>query len=269
MAPRGHATLADPPAELRAGRDRLCRLLPELHLQTLDEAVEFLTDRAMLTVLPDSALPSLFGACDPPDDPEARGFARWPADKWWWDMALVQRPGVYRLRIHRGKGLFVSDALLPVLEPLCSADLAHAEGGGYGPEAAAVTAHLRAAGVSLVEDVKEELGLAPKTLRGLRDRLERRGAVVSREVRVAAKSGGHRHTSELALWDQVYPGGEDRSGPVGLPGLVAAGVRAAVLAPEQEVQSWFSWPVDATLVDELVEAGRLMRPAPGWLAVSG
>lgn len=269
MARRVDAAAADPPADLQARRENLCRLLPARHLQTLDEAADFLRDRALLTILPGSALPSLFGACDPPADPEARGFGRYPADKWWWDLALAERPRFHRLRVYRGKGLLVDDRLLPVLDPLCSADLAHAERGGYGTEAAAVVAHLRAAGVSLLEDVKEELGFEPKMLRALRDRLERRGAVVSREVRLEAKGGGHRHTSELRLWDDVY-GADAQSGPPGppgLPGLVIAGVRAAVLAPEKEPPSWFSWPADAALVNGLVEDGWLVRPARGWLAV--
>ena len=225
----------------------------------------------MLTILPGSALPSLFGACAPPADPEAKGFGRYPEDKWWWDMALVERPGVHRLRIHRGKGLIVDDRLLGVLDPLCSDDLLRAEHGDYGTEAAVLVAHLRTAGPSILEDVKQELGFEPKMLRGLRDRLERGGAVVSREVRLEAKGGGHRHTSELRRWDQVYPGGAGRgdTDEAGLPGLVVAGVRAAVLAAEQEPRSWFSWPVDAALVEQLVGNGRLIRPAPGWLATPG
>jgi hypothetical protein len=43
--------------------------------------------------------------------------------------------------------------------------------------------------------------------------------------------------------------------------LLCAGVRAAVVAPEQELSRWFSWRWywDADLVDELVESGRLVR----------
>jgi hypothetical protein len=50
---------------------------------------------------------------------------------------------------------------------------------------------------------------------------------------------------------------------------VVACVRAAVLAPETEPARWFSWKPrpDTALVDRLVEDGRLVRPAPGWVGV--
>ena len=43
--------------------------------------------------------------------------------------------------------------------------------------------------------------------------------------------------------------------------LIAAAVRAAVLAPETELRRWFSWPwywADS-LVDDLIGQGRLRR----------
>jgi hypothetical protein len=42
---------------------------------------------------------------------------------------------------------------------------------------------------------------------------------------------------------------------------VVAAVRAAVVAPEQELRRWFSWQWywDGTLVDGLVRDGRLRR----------
>ena len=50
-----------------------------LGAQSLEEAEEFLCDRGLLTLMPDSSLPSLFGAChEEPYRPGGRGFARWP-----------------------------------------------------------------------------------------------------------------------------------------------------------------------------------------------
>lgn len=85
---------------------------------------------------------------------------------------------------------------------------------------------------------------------------------MSRSPHVTA-SQGHQHSSELARWDQAYQGsggaGED---PVAaLRFLIAAAVRAAVLAPETELRRWFSWPwywADS-LVDDLIGQGRLRR----------
>jgi hypothetical protein len=85
-------------------------------------------------------------------------------------------------------------------------------------------------------------------------------------VTLPGAESGHVHSSVLARWDQVMPG--PCSGSLG--DLILAGVRAAVLAPEAELGSWFSFTerADAALVDGLVAEGRLLRPAPGWLAVS-
>jgi hypothetical protein len=39
--------------------------------------------------------------------------------------------------------------------------------------------------------------------------------------------------------------------------LALAGVHAAVLAPRAEVARWFTWRIDAPVMDELIESGRL------------
>jgi hypothetical protein len=66
----------------------------------------------------------------------------------------------------------------------------------------------------------------------------------------------HEHTSELLRWDQRFRR-PSRAG--GLDELLVAGVRAAVVAPERELRTWFSWPLERGGVDRLVEAGRLTR----------
>ena len=48
---------------------------------------------------------------------------------------------------------------------------------------------------------------------------------------------------------------------------VLIGIRAAVLAHQDEVGKWFSWPVEWPLLAELISARRLQRPGPGYLAV--
>jgi hypothetical protein len=88
--------------------------------------------------------------------------------------------------------------------------------------------------------------------------------VVSRSIQLDAANGGHRHTSLLARWDQIC--GSTHGGPV--DAVVEAGVRAAVVAPEGEVRSWFAWPAVADAIDRLVADGRLRRPASGWLAAA-
>jgi hypothetical protein len=94
----------------------------------------------------------------------------------------------------------------------------------------------------------------------LRPKLERRGAVVARAV-----LHEERNTSELARWDQLFV--EPVVGG-GLGDLLVAGVRAAVVTPEDEMHTWFSWRTPASLIDELVEDGRLVRPEPGWISAA-
>ena len=109
--------------------------------------------------------------------------------------------------------------------------------------------------------MREELELSAKALRSVRARLERVGAVVSREV-VLDGEGRHRHSSELRRWDQM----DIRRGDGGLGSLLVTAVQAAVVAPEPEARAWFSWPAPPELVDQLVAEGRLARPDDGWLA---
>jgi hypothetical protein len=122
--------------------------------------------------------------------------------------------------------------------------------------------HLGNMGPSLAEDVQRELDLKPKELKALRSPLERCGAVVARFFPV-----DDDWVTELARWDQVHPEASARGG---LDELVVAGVRAAVVCPEREPKRWFSWTWrwEDSLVDTLVDEGRIVRPEPGWLAVA-
>jgi hypothetical protein len=100
-------------------RERACRLVPELALQTLDEAESFLRERGLLTRTADCALPSLFEAChEEPYKPGSRGFGLWPRTKWPWAFELADRQGVHVLGIHRGKGS--SPPRRPAGSPTCS-----------------------------------------------------------------------------------------------------------------------------------------------------
>jgi hypothetical protein len=254
-------------ADLQARRADACRLMPERALQMLADADAFLADRGMLTQTSSCALPSLFAAChEEPYRPGGHGFATWPRTKWWWGGALAGRPGVHALRIHRGKRLFLSDATVAVVDPLCRAELEEAERGGRGRAAQELVGYLAAAGISPLDDIKAELGLEWGALGAIRNRLERVGALVSRSITVQAANGGERETSEVARWDQRFPVAPGTPG--GLGPLLVAGVRAAVIAPRKELARWFSWRVPADLVDELIAGGQLEQPQRGWVAAA-
>ncbi|HEV3379514.1 MAG TPA: hypothetical protein VG142_00775 [Trebonia sp.] len=255
-------------AELTERRAHECRLTPDRALESLDEADEFLNERGILTRTADCALPSLYGAChEEPPYPGGHGFATWPATKWPWFGELGER-GHLIVAVHRGKNLMLSDAAARLLDPVCRAEIERTRAQDAGWRR--LLDHLAVAGPSLFDDLLTELRLKRQELKALRSPLERCGAIVSRSV-VLAAGEGHVHCSELARWDQVYPGGTGREDDPAraLGELIVAAAGAAVVAPEQEARRWFSWQwywTDA-LVDGLVRDGRLRR-VEGHLAMA-
>ena len=162
--------------------------------------------------------------------------------------------------MHRGKNLLVTGEVTRLLDPICRAEIARMRAAGRGW--ARLLDHLAAAGPSSTDDLRTELGLNRQQLNALRSPLQRCGAIISRSLQVTAGEG-HQHSSELVRWDQACPptGGTELNPSQALKDLLAAGVRAAVIAPARELPRWFSWPwywTDA-LVDDLVRDGRLRK----------
>src|ERR671930_1242536 len=212
--------------ELQEHRAFECRLPPDRALHTLDEAEAFLRDRGLLTRTADSALPSLYEACHEDSYAPGRGgFGEWPATKWPWFGELADRAGVHRLKVrYRGKNLLVTEETVALLDPICRAEVERMR--ADSPEWARVLDHLAAAGPSEPEDLKVELDLKPKELKGILFPLELCGAVV-------------RRNGMFERWDQAFP--EPAEGPDGPEELLVAAVRATVVAPEREVGRWFAW----------------------------
>ena len=253
-------------AELRQKRIRELRLTADRALQTLDEAEQFLAERGVLTLTQDSALPSLFAAChEEPYKRGSAGFGSWPKTKYVWAFQITERPAVLALKIHRGKVVLFHRDVARAIDPLARAALADAD--AAGDERSRLLRHLRSAGRSQVDDVKAELGLEGPALRKIREKLESVAAIVSREIEVDDGKGGHKHTSELARWDQVWTKPWKANEEQALAELALVGVRAAVLTHQDEVGKWFTWPVEWPIIAGLIQQGRLVRPGPGWLAV--
>ncbi len=248
-------------AGLRQRRARECRLTPDRALRSLDEAGAFLRERGLLTRTTDCALPSLYEAChEEPFKPGSPGFGSWPATKWPWFGELTGR-GHLCVAVHRGKNLLVTDETAALLDPICRAETNRMRAADPGWRR--LLDHLAMAGPSDIEDLRTELGLKRQELKALRSPLERCGAIVSRSVEVTAGEG-HTHSSELARWDQAYQGTPEAApaDPAeALGDLLAAAVRAAVLAPEPELRRWFSWQWywTDTLVDDLIRDSRIRR----------
>jgi len=255
-----------PPASLLDKREHDCRLTSERWLATLDEARSFLDDRRLLSITPSCWLPSLFGACPPNPDPTARGFAAMPVHRWWWPGALSELPGVRRTKLLRGKVLLMDAALFAAIAPLCVMELARAEEGAYGTDGQQLVAYLDQQGPSILGEARDALGFPSRAMARVRQQLEAVGAVISEDVELPAANGGHVHTSRLARVDQclsLLNRAEDVSIAHGR--LVAAAVRAAVIAPRDDVDRWFAWPAQAVIA-ELLADGTLNTPARGWLA---
>ena len=238
-----------------------CRLTKNRALKNLRGAATFLDERGMLTRMPDCALPSLFGAChEAPARAGGRGFDLWPKTRWIWSFQLTLNGHALLTKLHRGKSLYLSTETARIFDPLVRAAIEAATG-----DDARLLDHLARHGPSMAEDVELELGWEHKGLKSVRDRLERVGAIVSDGL--VFNEARDWHLAPMRRWDAVVKKAPTSKDP--LAEIVVAGVRAAVVAPESEVRSWFSWPLPAVLFERLVEAGRLMRPAPGRLSVAG
>jgi hypothetical protein len=256
----GNDRLMETLDRLRERRAAACRLTPDRALGSLDEAGLFLRDRGLLTRTTDSALPSLYEAChEDPYRSGSPGFATWPATKWPWFGDLGAR-GFLITAVHRGKNVIVAEDVARLLDPICRAEIERMRAADPGWRR--LLDHLADAGPSGVDDLQFELGLKRQELKALRAPLERCGAIVSRSRQVSAGEA-EQHASELARFDQAYQAaGPLNADPVlALADLIVAGVRAAVVAPEPELERWFSWRWYWTdgLVDDLIRQGRLRR----------
>jgi len=256
---------------LRALLDRRafeCRLTPDRALGTLAEAEAFLRDRGLLTRTADCALPSLYEAChEAPYKPGSPGFATWPATKWPWFGELGDR-GYLIAAVHRGKNLLMTGEVAGLIDPICRAEITRMRAADPGWRR--LLDHLADAGPASIEDLRTELRLKRQELNALRAPLERCGAILARSPQVTA-GAGHLHASELIRWDQAHPASSaSLTDPrQALADLIAAAVRAAVVAPEREVRRWFSWQWYWTdgLIDGLVGDGRLRR-VDGYVAAA-
>jgi hypothetical protein len=221
----------------------------------------------MLTLTQDCSLPSLFAAThEEAFDDTKKGFASWPKTKWSWGGELAERDDVFETKLHRGKTLFLSPETARAADPLCRAALAEAE--AAEDDRARLVRHLKAAGPSTVEDLKSELALDATALRKVREGLEKTGALVSKGITVEDSKGGHRHSSLISRWDQVWRKPWKATEDTALDEMIVLGVAAAVVTHEDEVRTWVTWPVERPTINALVSAGRLSRPASGFIAAS-
>lgn len=212
----------------------------------------------MLTRFPDCALPSLFGAChEEPGRAGGRGFDLWPRTKWIFSFQLTQQRGTVQTKLHRGKTLYLSLEAARAFDGLVRRSIEDATG-----DEALLLDHLERHGPSAPDDVELELRWTRDRLKRARNRLEKVGAVVSEGL--VFEDSTTWYFAPLRRWDQVVSSSKPAADPFG--DVVLAGVRAAVVAPESDIKSWFSWPIPDDTVGRLVHEGKLIRPGMGLVA---
>jgi hypothetical protein len=260
---------------LRERRKSECRLTPDGALRSIDDAEAFLRDRDS-HARPTRRCRALRGVPRGGVPPRKRRLRRQAAH----EVALVRRGrrawSPRRRRPSRQEPALSIEARTrssrtgPPASWIRSAVLSST---GCAPRPRLATParpSRRSRPPSTVDDLQLEPGLKPRELKSLGAPRERCGAVVSRSGGVTAGSG-HWHSSELARWDQVHTGIRDVGVHLhhALGELLVAGNPAAVVAPEAELERWFSrrWECGQWLVDELVH-GRLRR-IDGHVAVGG
>jgi hypothetical protein len=247
--------------DLKRRREIECRLTPDRALRSIEEAAAFLSDRGLMTRMQDSSLPSLFAAChEEPSRPGGRGFDLWPKTKWIWSFQLASEQAVVT-KLHGGKTLYLSRETALAFDPLVRRAIKSATG-----DEARLLDHLAVHGESAIDDVALELSWDRRRLKRARDRLERAGAVISDGL--VFHDLATSYLAPMQRWDQAIPAApEPRLGDDPIADAVVAGVRAAVVTEESDLRRWFSWPIQSRIVDQMVEAGRLLRPSPGWLTL--
>ncbi len=245
--------------ELERRRAVDCRLARNRALRSLTEAHAFLLERGMLTRMPDCGLPSLFGAIhEEPSRPGGRGFDLWPKTKWIWSFQLTQLPGVILTKLHQGRSLYLSGKAARLFDPLVRAAIESAT-----DDERSLLDHLATHGASTADDIEIELGWDRKRLKRVRNRLERLGAVIGRGL--VFKDSTDWFFAPMLRWDQIVPRSKPPDDPYAA--LALGGIRAAVIAPESNIRSWFSFAIPTATLDNLVSARRLTRPAHGLIAL--
>jgi hypothetical protein len=110
--------------QLLERRERECRLVSELALQTIDEADAFLretrpadAESVHLAAEPFRRVPR--GAVQA----GSGGFGEWPGTKWPWSFELPRRPGVVAPKVHMGKTVYLGPATARLADPIVRAKL--------------------------------------------------------------------------------------------------------------------------------------------------
>ncbi len=247
---------ADLIKKARALREEEHRLKPSLRLKTLEEIVNFIHDRGLVSMLGGNELPGLVSALmGKPWKPTGKGFTSWLD---WWNirvsgknaghllMDIPRRKDIIGTRIFRNSKTYVSHRLWPVLDPIVRhyQELARRHGILSQLERRIVDT-LEKDGPTRTDKLRTILKLQgkPHTAKFHRalTRLENHALIVGYEDPNPEK---HLHAAIWHLWNQrIGPSMKNHaiSYEDSLSSLLERTIDACVLAPEKNVKTWYAW----------------------------
>jgi hypothetical protein len=253
------------------------RLKPALRLRTVEDTVDFIHARGIVSMLGGNELPGLVSALMGREwKPTGKGFTSWLE---WWSIQISgknaghlvadmgRRNDIIATRIFRNSKTFVSNRLWPTLDPIIRhyQDLA-GKRKILSQLEWNILQTLGEKGPTRTDMLRPNLKLEGKQhtsrFHGALNRLEGLGIIVGYED---PKPEKHLHASIWHLWSQRV-GLQERTATTretALAELVERTLDASIFAQEKEVRNWFSWNGElAAAKDELVAKGRILRAGP-------
>jgi len=253
------------------------RLKPALRLRTVEEVVDFIHARGIVSMLGGNELPGLVSALMGREwKPTGKGFTSWLD---WWSIQIsgknaghlvadmARRNDIIATRIFRNSKTFVSNKLWPILDPIIRhyQDLAGKRKILSGVEWK-ILQSLGEKGPTRTDRLRTTLKLEGKQntsgFHGALNQLERLGIIVGYED---PKPEKHLHASIWHLWGQRVGLQENPAitRERAQAELVERTLDASIFAREKEVRKWFSWNGELMKTkDELVTKGRILREGP-------
>lgn len=250
------------------------RLKLSLRLRTLDNVVDFIHSKGLVSMLGGSELPSLVSALlGKPWKPTGKGFTSWLE---WWDLQISGRNAGYLLtdiprrkdilgtRIFRNNKTFVSNRLWPTLDPIVRR---YQELTGKHEILSRlewkIIDTLETKGPTRTDKLRAALSLEGKQHTAKFHRalaqLENHGLMVGYEDPNPEK---HLHAAIWNLWDrrtELPRKAPHMSYQEAMAQLLEKTIDASVLVAESEVPKWFPWEGSLEGKEELVKTGRVVR----------
>jgi len=250
------------------------RLKPALRLRTVEEVVDFIHARGIVSMLGGNELPGLVSALMGREwKPTGKGFTSWLD---WWSIQIsgknaghlvadmARRNDIVATRIFRNSKTFVSNKLWPILDPIIRhyQDLARKKKILSQLEWKILQA-LGEKGPTRTDRLRTTLNLEGKQhtskFHGALTQLERLAIMVDYED---PKPEKHLHASIWHLWGQrvSLPDTPAFTYERALAELLERTIDACVFAEEKELRRWFGWNGELmNAKDDLVAKGRILR----------